>query len=103
MSFFSFLPSPGPILRDLANCLPSALGAPATGRDSSVLDYLSAVLPSVAYGLFPSVPFSSDNVRLSWGSSSLLSQFPPLLLHNDQQRDNHTPLWLPTGSPPYTP
>lgn len=52
MSFFSFLPSPGPVLRDLANCLPSTLGTPTTGRDFSVLDYLSAVLPSVEYGLF---------------------------------------------------
>ena len=76
----------GPVLRDLAECLSSRLGTPSTGHNFSVLDYLTAVLPSVAYGLFPSVPFSSDNVWLSWGTLFLLSQFPPLLLENDQQR-----------------
>lgn len=38
MSFFSFLPSPGSILGNLANCLPCTVGDPETHPDFSVLD-----------------------------------------------------------------
>ena len=96
MSFFSFLPSPGSVLGDLAHCLPSVFRTPATPPDFSVLDYVSALLTSVAIDLFPSVALSADSAELSLGaelsSLSLLTQFPSLLLENDQHRSIHTPL-----------
>lgn len=98
MSFFSFLPSPGSILGNLANCLPSVVGDPETHLDFSVLGYVSALLTSVASDLFPSELSAQMVYSPPWGadlgSLSLLTQFPSLLFEHP-----HSPL---TPKTPYT-
>lgn len=102
MPFYSFLLSPGSSLRDVVHCVLSMLGDSTAHHGFSVLDCLVCSLrplPICFFQLRGHMAF----LGVDLSSLSLLTQLPHFLLEIDQQRCNKAPLWLPGGSPPYTP